>query len=125
MFNEFMLMTLLILFPDAPINPLVLKLPVQHRVNFDTGCDQGYGSERSPEEEVPPTLPSLMNGLDPFNINGPPALMMMGPPIALAPPATTSNSQRTTDDRFDCGDYDFITKGMYTRATLLGHWFCF
>lgn len=100
-----------------------LKLPVQqHRVNFDTGCDQGYGSERSPEEEVPPTLPSLLtNGCeDPFNLmnGGPPALMMMmmGPPPNPGEPSSSSlvdeggNQIRSTEDRFDCG-YEFITKG--------------
>lgn len=36
----------------------MLKLPI-NRVNIDTGCDQGYGSERSPEDELPPPLPLL------------------------------------------------------------------
>ncbi|XP_058176237.1 uncharacterized protein LOC131291066 [Anopheles ziemanni] len=34
---------------------LQLKLPL-HRTNVDAGCDQGYGSERSPEDELPPPL---------------------------------------------------------------------
>uniref|UniRef100_A0A1L8DKL8 Putative glutamate receptor-interacting protein 1 n=1 Tax=Nyssomyia neivai TaxID=330878 RepID=A0A1L8DKL8_9DIPT len=34
---------------------LQLKMPVT-RVNFDPSCDQGYGSERSPEDELPPPL---------------------------------------------------------------------
>lgn len=108
--------------PDVvPLPRLELKLPVHHRVNFDTGCDQGYGSERSPEEEVPPALPSLPNGIDPFNFanNGPPTLMVvgqMGPPLPL-PNANhptsllvNSDAQKTTEGRLDC-DYDFITKG--------------
>lgn len=33
-----------------------LKLPI-NRSNFDIGCDQGYASERSPEDEVPPLFP--------------------------------------------------------------------
>ncbi|XP_037027621.1 uncharacterized protein LOC119068226 isoform X4 [Bradysia coprophila] len=33
-----------------------LKLPI-NRSTFDTGCDQGYASERSPEDEVPPLFP--------------------------------------------------------------------
>lgn len=32
-----------------------LKLNM-NRSNMDVGCDQGYGSERSPEEELPPIL---------------------------------------------------------------------
>lgn len=35
-----------------------LKLPI-NRSNVDVGCDQGYGSERSPEDEFPPPLPML------------------------------------------------------------------
>ncbi|GAB0090622.1 uncharacterized protein DMENIID0001_053620 [Sergentomyia squamirostris] len=34
---------------------LQLKMPPS-RVNFDPSCDQGYGSERSPEDEMPPPL---------------------------------------------------------------------
>lgn len=32
-----------------------LKLAI-NRSNMDVGCDQGYGSERSPEDELPPIL---------------------------------------------------------------------
>lgn len=35
-----------------------LKLPI-HRSVIDIGCDQGYGSERSPEDELPPPIPLL------------------------------------------------------------------
>ncbi|XP_053661424.1 uncharacterized protein LOC128710392 [Anopheles marshallii] len=34
---------------------LQLKLPL-HRTAIDAGCDQGYGSERSPEDDLPPPL---------------------------------------------------------------------
>ncbi|XP_055378160.1 putative uncharacterized protein DDB_G0282133 isoform X2 [Condylostylus longicornis] len=34
---------------------LQLTLPIT-RTNFDPSCDQGYGSERSPEDELPPLL---------------------------------------------------------------------
>lgn len=71
-----------------------------HRVNFDPGCDQGYGSERSPEDEVPPPLPSalLLNGNgDPFNINGGHSQSLLMMPLGH-------------DDRHDY-NYDFITKG--------------
>lgn len=35
-----------------------MKLPI-NRSNLDIGCDQGYGSERSPEDEQPPSLPVM------------------------------------------------------------------
>lgn len=35
-----------------------LKLAI-NRSNADVGCDQGYGSERSPEEELPPPILSI------------------------------------------------------------------
>ncbi|XP_037905951.1 uncharacterized protein LOC119648308 isoform X5 [Hermetia illucens] len=37
-----------------------LKLPLT-RSNFDPSCDQGYGSERSPEDEFPPPMPHMTN----------------------------------------------------------------
>ncbi|XP_050079497.1 uncharacterized protein LOC126567280 [Anopheles maculipalpis] len=39
----------------ATIPNLQLKLPL-HRTAIDAGCDQGYGSERSPEDDLPPPL---------------------------------------------------------------------
>uniref|UniRef100_A0A182STK4 Uncharacterized protein n=1 Tax=Anopheles maculatus TaxID=74869 RepID=A0A182STK4_9DIPT len=39
----------------ATIQNLQLKLPL-HRTAIDAGCDQGYGSERSPEDDLPPPL---------------------------------------------------------------------
>lgn len=66
---------------------LELKLPV-HRVNFDPSCDQGYGSERSPEEEVAPPLPSG----DPFIVN-------------VHEQVVDAVGQSNSDQ------YDFITKG--------------
>ncbi|XP_041783731.1 uncharacterized protein LOC121599724 isoform X1 [Anopheles merus] len=41
--------------PGALQHNLPLKLPL-HRTAIDAGCDQGYGSERSPEDELPPPL---------------------------------------------------------------------
>lgn len=40
---------------------LQIKIPL-HRINVDAGCDQGYGSERSPEDEMAPPLPIIMDG---------------------------------------------------------------
>lgn len=47
-----------VFFPENKPD-IQLKLPPINRINFDTGCDQGYGSERSPEDELPPPLPIL------------------------------------------------------------------
>uniref|UniRef100_A0A8W7PMZ1 Uncharacterized protein n=1 Tax=Anopheles coluzzii TaxID=1518534 RepID=A0A8W7PMZ1_ANOCL len=41
--------------PPGALHNLQLKLPL-HRTAIDAGCDQGYGSERSPEDELPPPL---------------------------------------------------------------------
>lgn len=76
-----------------------------HRVNFDTGCDQGYGSERSPEEEVPPPLNGVV---DPFiNVNN-----NTGPIQQQQPPsgAITAMNPLPGQSSNDCS-YDFITKG--------------
>ncbi|XP_035894438.1 uncharacterized protein LOC118504268 isoform X3 [Anopheles stephensi] len=41
--------------PPSTVQNLQLKLPL-HRTAIDAGCDQGYGSERSPEDDLPPPL---------------------------------------------------------------------
>lgn len=41
-----------------------LKLAI-NRLNLDVGCDQGYGSERSPEDEHPPILSIPYQSIDP------------------------------------------------------------
>lgn len=65
---------------------LQLKLPI-NRTNFDVGCDQGYGSERSPEDELPPSLP------------------------ILSIPYQASNQQPQWDYDKNGYDYSFITQG--------------
>lgn len=67
-----------------------LKLPI-NRSTFDTGCDQGYASERSPEDEVPPLFP-------PFR----------GP--AYHSMQHNTQPQWEYDGRNPC-DYSFITPG--------------
>lgn len=65
---------------------------------------------------MPPTLPPLGDGID---FNGPPALMVMGPP--QNPPTATHllvNGQKS-EDPFDC-EYGFITKGMQATE-MIGH----
>lgn len=48
---------------DVQHNPHpILHLPLINR-NNDAGYDPGYGSERSPEDEVPPPLPPLLQNL--------------------------------------------------------------
>lgn len=63
-----------------------LKLPI-NRTNCE-GCDQGYGSERSPEDELPPTLP------------------------ILSIPYQAAHQQPQWDhDKVNGCDFNFITKG--------------
>lgn len=68
-----------------------LKLPI-NRTNFDMGCDQGYGSERSPEDELPPTLP-----------------------ILSIPYQATHQQPQWDYDKINGCDFSFITKGKYNN----------
>lgn len=71
---------------------LQLKIPT-NRVNFDAGCDQGYGSERSPEDEMPPTMPLMMDGnYDDF---------------------LSSTGYNHVNWGLTANDYNFITKGEF------------
>lgn len=79
-----------------------LKLPL-NRVNFDAGCDQGYGSERSPEDEVPPVLPLLRD------------IQFAGANIQ-----TLANTIQQHDWSFE-KDYDFITKGRHLKFSNIFH----
>lgn len=71
-----------------------LKLPI-NRSNLDIGCDQGYGSERSPEDELPPPLPLGTITYQP-EIHEPP----------------------WDYDKFNGCEYRFITKGNNTLYQL-------
>lgn len=82
-------------------------IPFQRNLsNIDTGYDQGYGSERSPEDELPPTLPlidehqylhSLQSYSDP----------QQKLQLSSAMPFTYTNILEYTQ----LYQYDFITKG--------------
>lgn len=75
-----------------------LRLPI-NRVAFDPSCDQGYGSERSPEDELPPPLPNL-------HVVYPPeaaALGIRGP--IVKPPATPGF------------EFSFVTPGKCERLS--------
>jgi hypothetical protein len=88
-------------FPERK-KEISFKLPL-NRTNIDTGYDQGYGSERSPEDELPPPLP-----------------MMLLQPAALAlqpyePPDVTVQQnyldQYWSSEKQNFTEYDFITQG--------------
>lgn len=71
-----------------------IKLPTNRSI-VDVGCDQGYGSERSPEDELPPSLPLMV---------------IMHQPEIHHPPWDFNKF-------IDGCEYDFITKGE--TSTLL------
>lgn len=70
-----------------------LKLAI-NRSNLDVGCDQGYGSERSPEDELPPPILSIpYQTIEPHYHQKP----------------QTNNATNSESD------YNFITEGLYIR----------
>lgn len=87
----------MIFFPFTERKPDIhLKLQI-NRSNFDIGCDQGYASERSPEDEVPPLFPHFR-----------------------APSYHSMHNQRKqwTYDTRNAYDYSFITPGELSKVLL-------
>lgn len=70
-----------------------LKLAI-NRSNLDVGCDQGYGSERSPEEELPPILSIPYQSID-----------------AQAHPQYHQNPAQRSNGEISESGFSFITKG--------------
>lgn len=68
-----------------------LKLVI-NRSNMDVGCDQGYGSERSPEDELPPILSIPYQSIE-------------------AQPLYQQKSQQYSRDAISESDFNFITPG--------------
>lgn len=68
-----------------------LKLVI-NRSNMDVGCDQGYGSERSPEEELPPILSIPYQSIE-------------------AQPLYQQKSQQYNRDKISESDFNFIMPG--------------
>lgn len=66
-----------------------LKLNI-NRSNMDVGCDQGYGSERSPEEELPPILSIPYQSIE----------------------AQPQYQQKIQNNRSAISNFDFITQGQ-------------
>lgn len=62
------LFRLIFVFPE---HKRELKLQI-NRSTFDTGCDQGYGSERSPEDELPPPMPTAVPPSSSYQVQPPP-----------------------------------------------------
>lgn len=68
-----------------------LKLVI-NRSNMDVGCDQGYGSERSPEDELPPILSIPYQSIE-------------------AQPLYQQKAHQYGRDKISESDFDFITPG--------------
>lgn len=68
-----------------------LKLVI-NRSNMDVGCDQGYGSERSPEDELPPILSIPYQSIE-------------------AQPLYQQKAQQYNRDKISESDFNFITSG--------------
>lgn len=72
-----------------------LKLAI-NRSNMDVGCDQGYGSERSPEDELPPILSIPYQSIE------------------AQPLYQQKSSQQFIRDTISESDFNFITPGKPT-----------
>lgn len=69
-----------------------IKLAV-NRSSLDIGCDQGYGSERSPEDDFPPILSILHNS---FRTH-----------------LQTNQDLKKDADKINENDFPFIKEGLY------------
>lgn len=79
-----------------------LRLPIINRNAFDTGCDQGYGSERSPEDELPPPLPQLAAAYPPEA-----AALGLGPSGDFKIDGSADDLKKTVGD----SGFSFVTPG--------------
>ncbi|XP_038104235.1 uncharacterized protein LOC6049292 isoform X2 [Culex quinquefasciatus] len=89
-----------------------LKLPL-HRMcpSMDTGYDQGYGSERSPEDELPPPL-LLMHEAQ-YNEILATSQLTQQPPASVIEPDDLQrfwNYEKAAASLIASGEYSFITK---------------
>lgn len=80
------------LFPHRTETGMHLKLVI-NRSNMDVGCDQGYGSERSPEDELPPILSIPYQSIE-------------------AQPLYQQKSQHYSRVKISESDFNFITTGL-------------
>lgn len=87
-----------------------LKLPL-HRSTVDTGYDQGYGSERSPEDEMPPPL-LLMHEAQYKEILASSGLNQQLPASVIEPNDLQRfwNYEKSAASLLASGEYSFITK---------------
>nr|XP_029736242.1 uncharacterized protein LOC109397657 isoform X2 [Aedes albopictus] len=87
-----------------------LKLPL-HRTTVDTGYDQGYGSERSPEDEMPPPL-LLMHEAQYNEILASSGLNQLPPASVIEPNDLQRfwNYEKAAASLIASGEYGFITK---------------
>lgn len=84
---------------DVEHSQPILHLPLINR-NNDAGYDPGYGSERSPEDEVPPPLPMINHQY----------MSDMLQNLSVSDNTTTSILP-TYLDYSQLNHYEFITKG--------------
>ncbi|KXJ74182.1 hypothetical protein RP20_CCG014207 [Aedes albopictus] len=96
-----------------------LKLPL-HRTTVDTGYDQGYGSERSPEDEMPPPL-LLMHEAQYNEILASSGLNQLPPASVIEPNDLQRfwNYEKAAASLIASGEYGFITKGREEMETYL------
>jgi hypothetical protein len=81
-----------------------------HRTNIDIGYDQGYGSERSPEDELPPPLPMML--MDP--------IVMQQQHEITVQQQMNYLEQYWNSEKSNLCEYDFITQGKpHSREFLL------
>lgn len=79
---------------------------------MDTGYDQGYGSERSPEDELPPPL-LLMHEAQ-YNEILATSQLTQQPPASVIEPDDLQrfwNYEKAAASLIASGEYSFITKG--------------
>jgi hypothetical protein len=93
-----------------PYNKIITPAPSVKTI--DQCYDQGYGSERSPEDEMPPPLPNF----DTSHYN----TLLMNPTLTNQMLYNCGQSVKFNYQQL-CQEYDFITEGKqyFTRFILI------
>lgn len=97
-----------------------LKLPMKRTI-FDIGCDQGYGSERSPDDELPPIL-TIPYQVTEHQMRHQYAATNVPSAVAqqqqLPPPPPPSKHQVKWQDQVHESDFSFITDGKCSQSSM-------